>query len=157
MAVLDVGTVMASVKTLISTLTTWQALTGAADATAALAFIHSWAVDDSGETPAPLILLDIEDIPLEFSGSRFQGRATVTMRIELPIPEANQVPRAAQAEYFWLKQSAILAEMRAGVRGSGQLMMEGIRQMVRPGAIDPKENQNRVEWNSQLGLEIYLI
>lgn len=158
MAACDVNSAIANVKTMLKNLSAWQTICGVSTADAAAERIHEYGVDEEEDTDTlcPLIILDIESSSLAWQGQHLRGPLVVTCRMELEIPENTRSTYSTQAVWFWEQWSAMLAGISGGVQGSGQLMLDGISTMVKPGRIDPDTNNGRCEWLAMLGLEIHL-
>lgn len=156
MAALDVYSLLQNTKTMLSESTTWQTLTSSGAASAALAYIHEYGVDDDCEHQPPLIILDLEDLPLSWDGGNLAGTVQVLCRIELAIPESSAGTYANQGEWFWQQLSGILADINGGVRDSGQLMFSRLSMPLKPGRIEPDINNGRVDWMCMLAFETYL-
>jgi len=150
MAALDIATSVANVKAMLGSLTAWQTITGAANAAAAEAFIYLGGYEntDDGASPrAPFCILDIDNFSMRvIGGKKHTGQLPVDMIFELAVPSASQGSYADQYEWVWEQISALLAGITAGTNGGGQLMNPEFELMLKPGQIDPKENNGRCDW-----------
>lgn len=149
MAVLDVATAVSNVKSMLANLSAWQTITGTANANDAAEFIHKGGFDNwnSATAPtAPFCLLEIDTYSGRFNGGRFHQNLPVEMIFELAVPPANQTTYETQYEWVWEKLSAILAGIAGAVQGSGQLMNTELDLFLKPGLIDPQENNGRCDW-----------
>lgn len=156
MAALDVDGAVQAVKTMLSGLTAWQTITGTSTSAAAAQHIHEYGVDETDGSQCPLIILDIDDLPLRWSGGRTAGTLQVQCRMELAIPDANQSSYSAEGRWFWQQLGSLLAGINGGVRGGGELMFEGLDLLLKPGRIDPEQNEGRLEWMTILGVNVWL-
>lgn len=158
MAWLDVDTTVQNVKTMLSNLAAWQTICGVGSASeAAEKIITGGMAEDEEESLAPVIFLDVSDVPVEWLGNKYQGQLTVEIRCELAIPPANQKTFSDEWRYAWQKCSAILAGINGAVGGSGGLMARSLSMPTKPGKIDPNENQGRCEWGFILNMVIDFI
>jgi hypothetical protein len=154
MAALDVGTAMQNVKTMLSNLTAWQTICGAANASEAALRIYEGGIEETDETLAPVCFLDFTSLPTNWLGNRFQGRLTIEMRFELAVPIDNQTSYADQFVWVWDQVSDLLAGINGAVGGSGGLMADTLEMPTQPGRIDPHENKGRCEWGFILALSV---
>lgn len=142
---------------MLSGLTAWQSICGVATAAEAALRIYEYGVEeDPACTLCPLIILDIDETVLTWTGGTTQGTLPVDVRIELEIPPDNRGTYSEQGTWFWQQLSALLAGITGAVGGGGQLMFRGLTMPVKPGLIDIKENNGRVEWMTTLRLDVYL-
>jgi hypothetical protein len=156
MAALDVYGLLQNVRTMLSESATWQGLAGTGSQSSALSCIHEYGVPDECKYQAPIIILDLDDLPLNWTGGNLAGLVQVLVRIELEIPEAQRGTYANQAKWFWQQLSGILADIDGLVRGSGDLMFQRLSMPLKPGRIDPDDNNGRCDWMTMLAFEIYL-
>lgn len=156
MAALDIDGAVQNVKTMLSELTAWQTITGTSTSAAAAQRIFEYGVDDSEGSQSPLIILDIEDLPAEWRAGRLAGPLIVEARLELEIPEANRLSYGTEGRWFWQQLSSILAGVNGNIRDSGGLMFQGLTMPLKPGRINPEENEGRTEWMCILGFEVWL-
>ena len=158
MAALDLDGAVQSVKTMLSECSSWQTITETDTAADAAERIHEGGVadDDQDDPQTPLIILDIDDFPMRWNAGTLQAPLTVDVRIELEIPHANRNCYSDEWRWFMQQLGAILADVNASVRGSGELMLQEISWRVKPGRIDPDSNQGRIEWMAILGFDVWL-
>lgn len=157
MAALDVDGAVQNVKTMLAGLSAWQTICGVSGSAAAAERIHEGGVfEDEAETQAPMISLDVTDLPSDWLASAFQGNLGVEIRCEIPIPTDSQTNYASEWRYAWQKCSAILAGINGGVGQSGGLMVESLQLRTPPGKIDTDENQGRCEWGFIIALTVTL-
>ena len=146
--------VLTNVKNTIAGLASFQTLTGAADATAAKAFIHDFAADDTGTQDPPRIILDIDGYTGTLHGGRFNGPCQVLAMLQFEIPAANAATEADQAGWFWDQVEDWFDELEADSNGGGQLSLENIEMSLPPGLIEPDENSGRIVWLTQFRLAV---
>lgn len=157
MAVQDVDTAIANVKAMLAALSAWQTITGTSSSTEATKRIHEYGVDDSdGLSLCPCIILDIDENRSSWSAGQLRGNLTVTLRMELEIPDENRTTYSTQGRWFWQKLSAMLAGINGAVNISGGLMLEELTMPLKPGRIEEDENSGRTEWMVILGLVLTL-
>lgn len=157
MAALDIDDCVQNVKTMLKNLSAWQTILGVSTAADAAEHIHEYGVEDSDDDPAtPCIILDVEDLPTRWQAGELAGSLTVQMRLELEIPEANRDTYSTQGRWFWQKLSALLAGINGGVNDGGELMLDGVSMLLKPGRIEPDTNNGRTDWMCILGLEVHL-
>lgn len=157
MAALDIDGAIQNIKTALSGIADWQSICGVATSAEAAERIYEYGADESdGCSLAPCMILDLEDSELPWNGGKLQGNVTITCRIELPIPPDYQHTYSQQGRYFWQKLQAILAGIESASGSGGELMLESLTMPVKPGRIDPDENNGRIEWMCMLGLVVYL-
>lgn len=159
MAALDIAGAMQNVKTMLAGLSAWQTICGVSASGPASLRIYEGGIEEEkdGTTLAPCCFLDFTSLPTNWLGSRFQGRITVEMRFELAVPEANQTTYADEFVWVWEKCSAILAGINGAVGNAGQLMADSLEMPLKPGKIDPHENNGRCEWGFILALSMDFI
>lgn len=157
MAALDIDGALSNIRTLISTLTQWQTVTGSANAAAALAYIYRGGFTDDGSITAPYCVIDIEDFNATWNAGRFKGELSAVLWFELAVPEASQTTYETQYVWVWQQLSGILAGINGGVQGGGQQMSEGLSLIIKPGLVEPDENTGRRDWRFALGLSGVLI
>lgn len=156
MAALDIDGAVQGVKTMLSNLSAWQTITRTSTAADAAKHIHEGGVDDSERSRTPLIILDVDDFPMDWDAGRTAGFLTIDTRIELEIPGDSRMTYATEWRWFMQQLSAILAGINANVRGSGELMFNGLSWRLKPGRIEPDTNEGRIEWMTILGIEVWL-
>ena len=155
MAQLDLGATLANVKTMLSGLTAWQTICSVATSTEAAERIYLGGAEDSGDL-CPCCVIDLADssAPFEFNRST---AVNVEMRFQLAMPEDQQ--KNLQTEYIWAwsQCSALLLGIRENSNGTGELMHTGTSLTVKPGPIDPAENDQRNEWAFTLQITVRMI
>jgi hypothetical protein len=156
MAALDIDGAVQSVKTMLSELSAWQTITSTGSAAAAALRIFEFGVDDSAGSESPCFILDIGEFPVAWEAGRLAGPLMIEARLELEIPEANRTTYSTEGRWFWQQLASILAGINSNVKGSGQLMFQGLSMPLKPGRIDPETNEGRIEWMCVLGFEVWL-
>jgi hypothetical protein len=86
-----------------------------------------------------------------------RGRVTIEARYEIAAPETLVNDYQEQYLWTWQQVSALMAGINGAVNGSGGLMLRSMTMPLRPGQIDPAENDGRSEWSFTLGLVIELV
>jgi hypothetical protein len=155
MAQMDLGAALASVKTMLSGLTAWQTICGVSTSTEAAKRIYLGGAEDDGEL-CPCCVIDLADsnAPFEFNRST---PLNVEMRFQLAMPEDQQRNLQTQFIWIWSKCSALLLGIREDSNGSGELMHTGTTLVVKPGPIDPDDNDQRNEWAFTLQITVRII
>jgi hypothetical protein len=158
MTACDFTGLIANTKSLLSGLTSWQSICGVATTAEAALCIYEYGVDEpeDGSTLCPLIILDVDNDSLEWVGGHLNGPVTVTVRMELAVPEIHQETYAKQAVWFWDQMTAVLNQVNSAANEAGTLMLERVTMLVKPGRIDPDENSGRTEWMVMWGFEVHL-
>jgi hypothetical protein len=157
MARLDVLGLLTNARTMLAGLSTWQSLCSVSSATEAAERIYLGGVVAAPEEAlAPICWLDIDPANFDWQ-STARGRVTVEARFEIAVPEDKIADYSQQFSWVWGQVSALLADINNAVNGSGQLMLRNITMPMRPGPIDPDDNEGRTDWMLQLGLvvEVY--
>jgi len=158
MAALDVGTALSNVRTMLSGLSAWQTICGAASAAEALTRIHYGALEDDQEsTSAPCIILDVTSLPTNWLANRLQGNLTIEMRFYLEMPEAERATFSDQYIWVWQKFSAMMDGINGAVGDSGEAMIRTLTVPLMPGRIDPDENGGLSDGNFILALGLDFI
>ena len=140
MSLLAVG----KLKTLVANTAKWQSLTGAANATAALAFIYEYGGNTAANAPAMFLTNQTAELE-RIATNQFHQSGTIAVRLQL----ARRSAASLQAEYLLVQADVdtLLAEITA-LQGTGTYLM--IRRMVMDfvGASDPRvaPGQQRWEW-----------
>lgn len=146
MANLDVDGAVQNVKTMLSGLSWWQSICKTTDSTtAAQSIVEGGAETLPDESPAPLIVLDIDPFNTDWM-STSRGQLTIRIHVELPIPPDNQETYSARYRYAWQQFGSMMAGINGAVNGSGQLMLRGLNVVQEPGEFDPTTTGNRPEW-----------
>lgn len=156
MAAQDVNTTIVNVKAMLAALTAWQTITGTASAAEATKRIYEYGVEETEYSLCPCIVVDIDEQRSSWTAGALRGNLTVNVTIELEIPEFNRNTFSTQAVWYWTQLSSLIAGINGAVNNSGGLMFEEVTMPLKPGRIDPSENQGRVEWMSIIGLVITL-
>lgn len=157
MARLDVLGLLTNARTMLAGLSTWQSLCGVSSSTEAAERIYLGGVVAAPEEAlAPICWLDIDPANFDWQATA-RGRVTVEARFEIAVPEDKIADYSQQFSWVWGQVSALLADINGAVNGSGQLMLRNITMPMRPGPIDPDDNEGRTDWMLQLGLvvEVY--
>ena len=157
MARLDVLGLLVNARTMLAGLSTWQSLCSVSSAAEAAERIYLGGVVAAPEEAlAPICWLDIDPANFDWQ-STARGRVTVEARFEIAVPEDKIAVYSQQFSWVWQQVSALLADINGAVNGSGQLMLRNITMPMRPGPIDPDDNDGRTDWMLQLGLvvEVY--
>lgn len=157
MATLNFNGVVANVKTMLKNLSAWQVICNVSTAAEAAERIYEYGVTDTGASLCPCIILDIDSDQMDWQGGALQGALPIDVRMELEIPDAERTSYATEAVWFWTKLSALLDGINTSVNDGGELMLERMTLPLRPGLIDPDENQGRREWMTVIRLEITVI
>lgn len=158
MAALDVAGAIDNVKTMLSELSAWQAICAVNNSTDAAKRIYEGGVqEDPDKTVNPCIVLDIDPFTSEWMPSTSKGVLVVEIRTELVIPEDKRGSYATQYVWVWQQVAALLAGINANINDPGELMVENINLPLKPGPIDPGDNQGRIEWGFIIALQITLI
>lgn len=158
MAALDFGGTLANVKTMLSGVAAWQTICGVS--TSALAaeriYLGGLAEDVDDESPCPCAVINIGDqgSPVEWNRST---ALAVEIVFQLPMPDEEQQNESDQWIWIWSKHSALVAGIHAAVGGSGQLQHTATTTVVKPGPINPDENQGRNEWTFTLSLTVRVV
>lgn len=158
MAALDMLGAMQNVKTMLSSLTAWQAICGVSTAALAAERIFDGSTEDYEETTlCPCILLNEESLPMEWQQAHLRGRPVVEIRVEAEVPEENSALETDA--YAWARgfYRDMLAGIAGAVGGSGGLMIEALRTKQPPGLIDSNTNNGRYECGFILELVFVLI
>jgi hypothetical protein len=156
MAVLDAGTYLATVRTVLSGLSAWQTLCGVSTAAEAIQHIHFGALDlDKDASPGdenPCMILDVTSLPTEWRGNRLHGTITVEIRVYLSMPESERATYGSQYVWVWSKFSAILDAINGVVGDAGEIMIRSMAVPLFPGRVDPDNNGGEGEWLFVLSL-----
>jgi hypothetical protein len=155
MADLDVDGLIQNVKAMLSGLTTWQTLTGTSTAESAAEFIYEYGVEDECGI-LPLMILDLEDLPLSWNAGHLAGQVQILVRLELEIPEIHRGTYSAQARWFWQQISGLFSTINPAIQGSGELMFQGMSMPLKPGRIEQDTNNGKCEWMCMLAFDVYL-
>lgn len=157
MSALDVDGAIQNVKSMLSNLSAWQTITGTSSASHAAEFIHEFGVDEvEGESACPLIILDVGELGLQWRGGQLDGEFIVEARLELAIPDEQQQSYATEGRWFWQQLVTLLDGINSNVQGGGELMLQNIDFALKPGRIDPNDNEGRIEWMTILSLRLWL-
>ena len=157
MARLDVLGLLTNARTMLAGLTAWQSICGVTTTAEASERIYLGGVVAAPEEAlAPICWLDIDPTNFDWQGTA-RGRVTVEARFELAVPEDKIADYSQQFSWVWHQVSALLADINGAVNGSGQLMLRNITMPMRPGPIDPDDNDGRTDWMLQLGLVVEVI
>jgi hypothetical protein len=157
MARLDVLGLLTNTRSMLASLTTWQEICGVSTAGEATERIYLGGVVAAPEEAlAPICWLDVDPANFDWQGTS-RGRVTIEARFEIAIPEDKIADYSQQFSWIWGRVSALMADINAAVNGSGQLMLRSLTMPVRPGPIDPDDNDGRTDWMLQLGLVVEVI
>jgi hypothetical protein len=157
MARLDVLGLLTNTRSMLGSLTTWQEICGVSTAGEATERIYLGGVVAAPEEAlAPICWLDVDPANFDWQGTS-RGRVTIEARFEIAIPEDKIADYSQQFSWIWGRVSALMADINATVNGSGQLMLRSLTMPVRPGPIDPDDNDGRTDWMLQLGLVVEVI
>jgi hypothetical protein len=157
MARLDVLGLLTNTRNMLGSLTTWQEICGVSTAGEATERIYLGGVVAAPEEAlAPICWLDVDPANFDWQGTS-RGRVTIEARFEIAIPEDKIADYSQQFSWIWGRVSALMADINAAVNGSGQLMLRSLTMPVRPGPIDPDDNDGRTDWMLQLGLVVEVI
>jgi hypothetical protein len=157
MARLDVLGLLTNTRSMLGSLTTWQEICGVSTAGEATERIYLGGVVAAPEDAlAPICWLDVDPANFDWQGTS-RGRVTIEARFEIAIPEDKIADYSQQFSWIWGRVSALMADINATVNGSGQLMLRSLTMPVRPGPIDPDDNDGRTDWMLQLGLVVEVI
>ena len=157
MARLDVFGLLTNARTMLAGLSTWQSLCSVSSAAEAAERIYLGGVVAAPEEAlAPICWLDIDPANFDWQ-STARGRVTVEARFEIAVPEDKIADYSQQFSWVWGQVSALLADINGAVNGSGQLMLRNITMPMRPGPIDPDDNDGRTDWMLQLGLVVEVV
>ena len=157
MARLDVATLMSTCKTMLGSLSAWQSLCNTTSATEATKRVYLGGVPaEPLETTCPVCWLDINPAVFDWAGTG-RGRVTVEARYEIAPPEAIRDDYQAQYLWTWQQVADLMAGINSAVNGSGGLMLRSMTVPLRPGQIDPADNDGRSEWSFTFGLVIELV
>jgi hypothetical protein len=152
MANLDVKSAIVNVRSMLSGLSSWQAICGVSSSGSAADKIFYGGQEDVEEfSLAPCCVLSFDPMQTTWM-STSRGQLTIKARFEIPIPEEHQLSYSDRYVYAWEKMSAILAGINGAVNGSGQLMLQNLNVDLEPGEIDPNENNKRIEWGFILAI-----
>ena len=158
MAALDVATTLTNLRTTISAMTSWQAIVGVSTAAAALEKIFIGGRPEGTESCVPLIVLEVESIPLELAGGHFRTNSlTINIWCEIAIPSTSMGSYEDQYLYVWGKWSAVIAEFASLAIAGSTLMSQRIQPVQLPGRKDPDINQGRKEWGFTVAVVTHLI
>jgi hypothetical protein len=157
MARIDVLGLLTNTRSMLGSLTTWQEICGVSTAGEATERIYLGGVVAAPEEAlAPICWLDVDPANFDWQGTS-RGRVTIEARFEIAIPEDKIADYSQQFSWIWGRVSALMADINATVNGSGQLMLRSLTMPVRPGPIDPDDNDGRTDWMLQLGLVVEVI
>jgi hypothetical protein len=157
MARLDVLGLLTNTRSMLGSLTAWQEICGVSTAGEATERIYLGGVVAAPEQAlAPICWLDVDPANFDWQGTS-RGRVTIEARFEIAIPEDKIADYSQQFSWIWGRVSALMADINAAVNGSGQLMLRSLTMPVRPGPIDPDDNDGRTDWMLQLGLVVEVI
>lgn len=145
---------LSNVKTTLSELACFQTLTGSANATEALEYIHDFAGLDDGTDKRPRIILDIDSYQGRRQGGRFVGPVQVLVLHEYNIPTAYQTNVKTQAAWFWDQIEDWFDEFESVVYGGGQLSVEVIEMTMSPALIEPDDIGGAIVWATQFRMEV---
>ena len=141
MSALDILGLLDNTRTMLAGLAAWQSVCGVATSVEAAQRIYLGGVEaTSEEDTSPLCWLDVNPTVFEIS-----------------VPETERVTFQDEYRYAWTQASAILAGINAGVNGSGQLMLRTLTMPLRPGLINPEDNDGRHDWRFTLGLVVDVV
>lgn len=161
MAALDVGTSLASLRTMLSGLSAWQAICGVATSAEAAKRIHYGAVELDQDEPTsssnPCIVLDITSLSTTWKANRLHGTAVFEMRFYLEMPEAEKATYSDQYIWIWEQFSAMLDAINGAVGGAGQSMIDSLEIPLMPGRLDPDQNGGGSEWNFVISMGVDFI
>ena len=157
MAYLDVATMMSTCRTMLGGLSAWQSICSTTSATESTKRIYlGGVVAESQESTCPVCWLDLNPSVFDWAGTG-RGRVTIEARYEIAAPETLVNDYQEQYLWTWQQVSALMAGINAAVNGSGGLMLRSLTMPLRPGQIDPADNDGRSEWSFTLGLVIELV
>jgi hypothetical protein len=161
MAALDVGTSLATLRTMLSGLSAWQTICGVSTSAEAAKRIHYGAVELDQDEPTsssnPCIVLDITSLSTKWLANRLQGTAVFEMRFYLEMPEAEKSTYSVQYIWIWQQFSAMLAAINGAVGGAGQSMIDSLDVPLMPGRLDPDQNGGGSEWNFVISMGVDFI
>lgn len=157
MTALNILGLLDNTKAMLASLTAWKAVCGVSTAAEAADRIFLGGVEATPEEDtSPLCWLDVNPSTFDwFSTSR--GRVTVEAIFEMSVPETERATFGNEFRWAWTQASAILNEINSTVNGSGQLMLRSLTMPLRPGLIDPADNDGRHDWRFTLGLVVDVI
>lgn len=157
MTALNVLGLLDNVKAMLAGLQAWQSVCGVATSAEAGERIYLGGVEATAEEDtSPLCWIDVNPATFDwFSTNR--GRVTVELVFEIGIPETERETFQGEYRYAWTQASAILAGINGAVNGSGQLMLRSLTMPLRPGLINPEDNDGRHDWRFTLGLVVDMI
>ncbi|MGV2337614.1 MAG UNVERIFIED_CONTAM: hypothetical protein LVR18_27220 [Planctomycetaceae bacterium] len=157
MSALDILGLLNNTKTMIAGLAAWQSVCNVTTSAEAGSRIYLGGVEAAPEDDtSPLCWLDVNPATFDWMGTS-RGRVTVEAVFEIGIPTEEQVTFQREFRYAWTQASAILAGINGAVNGSGQLMMRSLTMPLRPGLINPEDNDGRHDWRFTLGLVIEVV
>ena len=157
MARLDVATLMTTCKTMLGGLSAWQSLCNTTSATEATKRIYlGGVVANPLESTCPVCWLDLNPAVFDWAGTG-RGRLTVEARYEIAVPETMVDDYQQQYLWVWERVADLMADINSNVNGSGGLMLRSFTMPLRPGQIDPADNDGRCEWSFTFGLVIELV
>ena len=157
MARLDVLGLLTNTKTMLASCAAWQSICGVATSAEAGKRIYLGGVSAAPEEAlAPICWLDVDPTSLDWQGT-VRGRVTIEARFEIAIAEEFIADYQTQYAWAWGRLSELLDSINASVNGSGQLMLRSLTMPMRPGQIDPDDNDGRVDWAFALGLVVEVI
>jgi hypothetical protein len=157
MTALNILGLLDNVKTMLAGLVAWQSVCGVATAAEAAERVYLGGVEATPEDDAsPLCWIDVNPATFDWMATN-RGRVTVEAIFEIGVPETEQETFQDEYRYAWTQASAILAGINAAVNGSGQLMLRSLTMPLRPGLINPEDNDGRHDWRFTLGLVVDVV
>jgi hypothetical protein len=157
MSALDILGLLDNTRTMLAGLAAWQSVCGVATSAEAAQRIYLGGVEaTSEEDTSPLCWLDVNPTTFDWMATS-RGRVTVEAVFEIGVPETERVTFQDEYRYAWTQASAILAGINASVNGSGQLMLRTLTMPLRPGLINPEDNDGRHDWRFTLGLVVDVV
>lgn len=152
MANLDFNGLLNNVRTLVSSSTTWQAITGTANAAEAADFVYKGGYYEETIDP-PICIINVNPWNGIWTGGRIAvSGASVSLWFDIPIPAGSRGTFEDEYSYCMTQVSGLLADFSNGIQGGGQLMATGIGMEAQPGRIDEDDNNGRCDWRFVLSL-----
>ena len=154
MSALNILGILNNTRTMLSGLVAWQSVCGVSTAAEAAERIYLGGVEATAEEDtSPLCWIDVNPATFDWMATN-RGRVTVEAVFEIGVPEVERETYQDEYRYAWTQASAILAGINAAVNGSGQLMMRSLTMPLRPGLINPEDNDGRHDWRFTLGFVV---
>lgn len=157
MTALNVLGLLDNTRTMLAGLVAWQSVCGVSTTAEAAERIYLGGVEAEPEQDtSPLCWLDVNPATFDWMATN-RGRVTVEAVFEIGVPEQERVTYGDEYRWAWTQASAILAGINGAVNGSGQLMLRSLTMPLRPGLINPEDNDGRHDWRFTLGFVVDVV